>query len=341
MSNPATARRRIAVGIFMFLLLTAGGFAAVRWSAGPNENLLRAITGASRSLLLAAAGLVVLEIAFGGARFWSLGRVVHPGFRWRDGIHVNLYMIFWGGVTPMQLGAGPAQYLILRQKGLHAHDALAVLGLNWLGGLLAMLLVGGAGLWYLILDGDVVLQGLLQGLIGMVGVTILAALAVTFFPRPITRLLVRIRPLRRGRVGHRILRAIARYRRTLAEFRLTGRGREGWILNLAVSIVSLLLRCSIGVVVLLSLRVQADAVSMIARQAIQFAVMQVAPTPGGSGVAEVTTIGLMTGIVPATLIVSYTLLWRFFTSYAGILIGGVVVMRDLYKTAPRPEAGPE
>lgn len=317
----------------MFVLLTAGGFAALRWSAGPNENLLRTIMGTNGSLLLLAAGLVLLELAFGGARFWSLGRVVEPGFRWRDGLHVNLYMIFFGGVTPMQLGAGPAQYLILRRKGLHAHDALAVLGLNWLGGLMALLLVGGAALWYLILDGNVVLEGVLQGLIGMVGVAIVAALAVTFFPRPITRLLVRIRPLRRGRVGHRILRAIARYRRTLAEFRLTGRGREGWILNLGVSIVALLLRCAIGVMVLLALGVSADAVSVIARQAIQFSVMQVAPTPGGSGVAEVTTIGLMTGIVPSTLIVSYTVLWRFFTSYAGILVGGVIAMRDLYHSS--------
>ena len=59
MSNPATARRRIAVGILMFLLLTAGGFAALRWAAtrpdleaawlapGPDEGQLELSTEGS------------------------------------------------------------------------------------------------------------------------------------------------------------------------------------------------------------------------------------------------------------------------------------------------------
>ena len=70
----------------------------------------------------------------------------------------------------------------------------------------------------------------------------------------------------------------------------------------------------------------------MARQALQFAVMTVAPTPGGSGVAEVTTIGLMAGLVPSALLVSYTVLWRIFTGYAGIAAGAVVVTRDLLRT---------
>jgi uncharacterized protein (TIRG00374 family) len=335
MGNPApVSRRKIVAGISMFLLLTAGGYAAVRWSAGPeSESVVEAVSGANRSLLLLAALVVLSELAVGGGRFWILARQLRPGFSWRDGLQVNLYLMFAAGVTPMQLGAGPAQYLILRRKGLHGHDALAVVGVNWLGGNAALLILAGAGLLYLLGKGNVELHGLMWGLLAMVGVTTLAVVAATLFPREISRLMVNIRPLRRSRRGHRMVESVARYRGALREFRLTESGRRAWLLNLIMSIGTLSLRCLTGVIVLASLGVEADAVSVAARQILQFAVITVAPSPGGSGVAEVTTIGLMTGLVPGPLMLPYTVLWRFFTSYIAIAAGALMVAVDLFRSA--------
>jgi uncharacterized protein (TIRG00374 family) len=325
--------RKISAGIILFVLLTAGGYAAVRWSAGPqSESVLSAVSGAKRSFLLLTLGLVALEFSLIGARFWVLARAVQPGFRMRDGIHVGFYLMFAAGVTPMQLGAGPAQYFGLRRKGLNAHDVLAVLSLNWLSSLIALVTLAGLGLWYLILEGNLALGGLLQGLMAMLGITALAAVAVTLFPRQITRVLVGFRALRRSRRGHRMLRSIARYRGALREFRRTPRGRRAWVSNILVSLTALLVRCLIGVAVLATLGIDPNAISAIARQALQFAVMTAAPSPGGSGVAEVTTIGLMSGLVPTTLILSYTVLWRFFTAYAGIAAGAIQVFVDVLRS---------
>lgn len=328
------SKRKIAAGILMFILLTAAGYAAVRWSAGAeSESVLTALSGAAPGWLILAAVLVFVDIGFGGARFWLLARELKPGFRWWDGVHVFLYLMFAAGVTPMQLGAGPAQYLVLRHKGLHAHDTLAVLSVNWVSSLMAMVAVAGAGLGYLIIDGNVAVSGLLRGLIAMVGVAMLAAITVTLFPRQITRVLIGIRFFRRSPGGHKMLRAGARYRGAVREFRHVARGQRAWLLNTLTACIALLARCLIGVAVLAALGVQADAISVIARQALQFAVMVVAPSPGGSGVAEVTTIGLMTGVVPNTLILSYTVLWRFFTAYVGIATGAVRVAADLLGSA--------
>ncbi len=325
--------RKISAGILLFILLTAGGYAAVRWSAGPeSQSVLSALSGAKPSLLLLALGLAVLEYSLVGTRFWVLARAVQPGFRVRDGIQVGFYLMFAAGVTPMQLGAGPAQYYALRRKRLNAHDVLAVLSLNWLSSLFAMVTLASLGLWYLILEGNLALGGLLRGLMAMVGITALAAIAVTLFPRQITRVLVGLRALRRSRRGHRMLRSIARYRGALREFRRTARGRRAWVSNILVSLVAPLVRCLVGVAVLAALGIDANAVSAIARQALQFAVMTAAPSPGGSGVAEVTTIGLMSGLVPATLIVSYTVLWRLFTAYAGITAGAIQVFVDALRS---------
>jgi uncharacterized protein (TIRG00374 family) len=327
------SRQKIAVGILMFVLLTIGGYAAVRWSAGPeSKSVIDALSGARIGFLVIAALLMLIEFSLGGARFWVLARELKPGFRWWDGLHVFLYLIFAAGLTPMQLGAGPAQYLILRRKGLHAHDTLAVLSVNWVSGLIALVTVAAAGLWYLILDGNVAVSGLLRGLIAMVGITVLAAIAVTLFPRQITRLLVGIRPFRRSRGGRKILRAAARYRGAVREFKQNGQGRRAWLFNVAMGFLALLARCLVGVAVLFALGVNADALSVIGRQALQFAVLVVAPSPGGSGVAEVTTIGLMTGVVPGALILSYTVLWRFFTAYMGITVGAMRVGVDLFRS---------
>jgi uncharacterized protein (TIRG00374 family) len=328
------SREKIALGILMFVLLTVGGYAAVRWSAGAeSESVFAALSDATTGLLILAALLALTDMALGGARFWVVARELKPGFRWWDGLHVFLYLIFAAGVTPMQLGGGPAQYFILRRKGLHAHDTLAVLSVNWVSGLIALVTLAGAGLWYLILDGNVALGGLLRGLIAMVGIAVLAAIAVTLFPRQITRVLVSIRSFRRSRGGRKILRAGARYRGAIREFKQTGSGRRAWLINVALGFLALLARCLVGVAVLAALGVNADAFSVIGRQALQFAVIVVAPSPGGSGVAEVTTIGLMTGVVPGALILSYTVLWRFFTAYIGIAVGAVRVAVDLFKSA--------
>ena len=164
------SRRKIAAGILMFILLTVGGYAAVRWSAGAeSESVVSALSGATAGFLVIAAALAILEFASGGARIWILARKLKPDFRWWDGVHVFLYLLFAAGLTPMQLGGGPAQYLMLRRKGLHAHDTLAVLSVNWVSGLIVLVTLAGAGLWYLIVDGNVVLSGLLRGLIAMMG----------------------------------------------------------------------------------------------------------------------------------------------------------------------------
>jgi uncharacterized protein (TIRG00374 family) len=330
------SKRKIAAGILMFALLTAAGYAAVRWSAGgESKSVIEALSGAAAGWLIVAAALVFLDISFGGARFWLLARELKPGFRWWDGVHVFLYLMFAAGVTPMQLGAGPAQYLVLRHKGLHGHDTLAVLSVNWVSGLIAMATIAGSGLIYLVVDGNVAVSGLLRGLIAMVGLSLFAAVIVTLFPRQLTRLLVGIRFFRRSRGGHKILRAGARYRGAVREFRQKARGRRAWLLNVALACIALLTRCLVGVAVLAALGVQADALSVMARQAIQFSVMVVAPSPGGSGVAEVTTIGLMTGVVPSAMILSYTVLWRAFTAYIGIVAGAVRVTVDLLGSAAR------
>ena len=51
------------------------------------------------------------------------------------------------------------------------------------------------------------------------------------------------------------------------------------------------------------------------------------PTPGASGIAEFTNYWMLTSLrVDPGVLGIYTVMWRFFTSYAGVAVGGLVTL---------------
>ncbi|MGW8282220.1 MAG: lysylphosphatidylglycerol synthase transmembrane domain-containing protein [Gemmatimonadota bacterium] len=323
--------RNVTIGIGLFVLFTAAGLAAVAWWASrSDEKVISELTHASKYFLLVALLLTVLEAIAGGFGIWVLARETLPGFRIRDGLRTQLYLLFAAGVTPMQLGGGPAQYIVLRSRGLRPHDAVAVLSISWVGGMVALTLLGGGGLAYLAAAGRIDVGAVVGTLLFTVVFLVSIGLAITVFPSTITRLLYGVKGMRRGRVGRRVLRAAARYRRTI---RLFGQSkRTAWAINTGINILMVLLRGTTGLAVAAALGILFPPLEGMARQMIQFAVISVAPSPAGSGVAELTTLGLMSTLVPASVLLAYTVVWRTFTSYLGVFAGACTVIRDLVVT---------
>ncbi len=56
------------------------------------------------------------------------------------------------------------------------------------------------------------------------------------------------------------------------------------------------------------------------------------PTPGASGIAEVSSLVLMASLVSSPVIAIYTFLWRLCTLYVNTSIGGILLYSEL-KTA--------
>ena len=155
--------RNVAIGIGLFLVFTAAGLAAVAWWASRSDaEVVSELTHASKYFLLVALLLTVVEAIAGGFRIWVLARETLPGFRIRDGLRTHVYLLFAAGVTPMQLGGGPAQYIVLRSRGLRPHDALAVLSISWVGGMVALALLGGGGMAYLAAAGRIDIGAIVQ-----------------------------------------------------------------------------------------------------------------------------------------------------------------------------------
>ena len=176
----------------------------------------------------------------------------------------------------------------------------------------------------------------------------LAVLALTFlvaagggtlfvlFPDRLERMLLARGWRHRAGWRRRVVRGIARYRKAIRGFARDE--RAAWLLNAGLSWSMLLVRCGVGVVILAALSVEADALSAVARQVVQFALITVSPSPGGSGVAELSALGLMAALVPTALMTAYAVLWRAATSWVGILAGGGYVATDQLRRRARAGA---
>jgi len=55
------------------------------------------------------------------------------------------------------------------------------------------------------------------------------------------------------------------------------------------------------------------------------------PTPGGSGTAEVGILALFAGLIPQPLIGVFIIMWRVFTHYSLIILGGILTLKDFRK----------
>lgn len=314
------------------------------WVGSVDPGQLVAAVGRAQvgTLILAVVGGVV-ALLFGGTRIWLLARQARPGFPWRAGLRTHLYNAFFGGLTPAGTGGGPAQYFVLRQERLTGAQAVAVLSATWVGTLVGLVVMGVASALYLLAVRDLfAVGGVFRGLLATVAVAALSGLVFILSPQRLERALLsggRARQPMRSRIPgwrRRAVRAVGRYRRAVRVFAREARG--AWALNVLSSWGIFLAKSMAGVWVLVSLGIPASTLSAMARQLLQFGVIYFSPGPGGSGVAELSTLGFMAGLVPVALLGAYTVLWRGVTSFLQIAVGGVVVAADVARRRVRAPA---
>src|SRR5207245_4560524 len=79
-----------------------------------------------------------------------------------------------------------------------------------------------------------------------------------------------------------------------------------------------------GYVTLRVLGIPADFTDILLLQTLISFLLYFAPTPGGSGLAELTSAAVMSLYVPRELTPSYTLIWRFINSYATVIVVSLI-----------------
>ena len=85
----------------------------------------------------------------------------------------------------------------------------------------------------------------------------------------------------------------------------------------------------IAYVILKGLGLDVNFLQVMYLQIIQFFILYFSPTPGASGIAEVSSVSLMSTIVPTGYLPVFAVLWRFFITYVGVTLGGWITLKDL------------
>jgi len=286
-----------------------------------------------------AVGLVLASMDWvgGGLRLWVCARHVYPAGRLRDCVMAGGFGAWGSYLTPFQSGSAPMSMWVLKRAGVPVPEAVtsifvtfvSTVGFFAIAGPLAVWLGAGKSLAQHGLVLGITLYDLFKTSLTIFGVIGVLMLAGIVFPGVMKRLIQRLAI----RIGRRSPRAAARMEKLLggvdrAHDCMVAFGSPKGLLTLLLAIIisapSHANKLLAGYVTLRVLGIPADFTDILLLQTLISFLLYFAPTPGGSGLAELTSAAVMSIYVPREITPSYTLIWRFINSYATVIVGSLI-----------------
>jgi uncharacterized protein (TIRG00374 family) len=331
--TPGAIRR----GLEIFILISLVGYAAVFLYGNDAGAFLPSLSRIKWGWVLVGLGLASMDWIGGGLRLWVLGREVHPKPD-LPGLIIAGGMGAWGAyLTPMQAGSSPVQIYAMKRTGFPVPKALATVLMTFIATVVFFAVAGPLALFFgagesLGERGVVLGLSLLDLFRG--SMMIFAALAVLLLlvmvaPRVVSNGVHRLAEIlsrRSTKVADRLehLRlGIDQAHETMQAFNTV----RGWVALFWATIISGPSHANkllAGYVALRAVGIEANFVDVLLVQTLITFLLYFAPTPGGSGVAEVLSLSVMSVYVPRELTPVYTLVWRCILTWFTIGAGFVV-----------------
>jgi glycosyltransferase 2 family protein len=287
--------------------------------------------------VVAGLALASMDWVGGGLRLWVCARQVHPGVKLKDMILAGGFGAWAAYLTPFQSGSAPMSTWVMKRAGVPVPEAVTSIFITFIAtvaffaiaGPIAVWLGAGQSLAQHGLVGGITLYGLFKTSLTIFGVIGLLMLAAVISPGVVKRLLQRVA----GRIGRRNPRAGERMQKLsggldrahdcMVAFG-TRRGLITLLLAIVISGPSHANKLLAGYVTLRIIGIHEPFVEILLLQILISFLLYFAPTPGGSGLAELTSAAVMSIYVPRELTPSYTLIWRFINSYATVIAGSLI-----------------
>ena len=286
-----------------------------------------------------AVGLVLASMDWfgGGLRLWVCTRYVYPDVKLRDMVLAGGFGAWGAYLTPFQSGSAPMSMWVMKRAGVPVPVAfssifvtfIATVGFFAIAGPLAVVLGAGQSLSQHGLVLGITLYDLFKTSLTIFGFLGLLMLTAVIFPGLVKRLIQRLAV----RIGRRSAKAAARMAKLSvgvdhAHDCMVAFGSPKGLLTLLLAIVisapSHANKLLAGYVTMRVLGIPADFTDILLLQTLISFLLYFAPTPGGSGLAELTSAAVMSIYVPRELTPSYTLIWRFINSYATVIVGSLI-----------------
>lgn len=335
----ALTPRLLRRGLELFAAISILGLVLLLAYSRNVGAFVRALTHLHWGWALGALALAGSDWLGGGLRLWFAVRALMPRPPIKGMVLAGGLNSWAAYLTPSQTGGGPFMIWVLRRYGVPIPIGtiaafvtfVATVLFFGLAGPLAIALGAGRSLEaHGIPVVGITFLDLFRASLGMFLVIGAVMLVVILFPNAF-RNLIHALARRLGRHRPQLAHRVERWRAgademhdALVRFFKSGRGwlaLAGVVLGTGVAFANKLLA---GYFVLRALGIPAHLVDVLLVQTLVFFLLYFAPTPGGSGIAELLSAALMSIYVPDPLLPSYTVLWRLSTSYLTVAVGSVI-----------------
>jgi len=329
--------KMIRRGVLIFFAITLAAFTGIFLYNNTGESL-EALKNIKPIYFALVVFLVFMDWWLGAYRNHIFVKKVIPDVSFSVTFNANLANIFMGAVTPSQTGGGPMHLYMLNRGGVKLADGIVLSIINFVSTIIFLVGSAGASLYYL---KDKEMNDSLYLLIQS-GFSIFSTLFVLIFigliaPAWISKGLGKIGGLL-GSISSKhkvkIASGVEKVSEKLHEYNQTILlfvKKHPMLLPLSLVVTMLLYfnKYLIGYYIVLGLGYSPDFWSVIAIHAVITFLLYFAPSPGASGIAEVSISFLMGQIIPASGLATFTILQRFFSLMLPAAVGAFFVLKEL------------
>ncbi len=284
--------------------------------------------------------LLLIDLVVGGYRNHIFVKKISPATPFKASIKANLANVFMGAMTPSQSGGGPAQWYIYYRNGVAISDSVGVSFYNWIS---TIIFFPTAGVMALYVISDKMPEGFITQLTRLgfgAFLTMAVIILIGLFVPRLLELLVNtairsIHMIRKGwgakleSIGDVLIDKLDFYRDKYLKF--LKQNPFLMLYSFLLTVVLYFNKYVMAYVLVLSFGVQVDFWTVIAIQAVASLLLYFSPSPGASGVAEISQSALMATIIGSEYLTSFTLLFRSFSLFIPALLGSWIIIGQLRK----------
>ena len=327
-------KAKIRKGLIVFILLTVTALTVIFLKTHTGDTL-NALKGFNLGYLAIVLLLSSIDICLGAFRNHIYFMKLVPEMKFMVSFRANLANIFMGAVTPSQSAGGPAQMYIYYRAGVSVGKSLSVSLLNLLGTLIFFIVAAVLALSVLAASFSRTMHSLITFcfvvFVTELIVVVLLVLKPSLFLKFVKWLSKKLCSWlpkfenRINRITNRFITEITAYKDSCKLF-IT---EHPFILILAIFLtwVLYLNKFILAYFIMLGLGASGSFVQVLCIQTLVLFICYFSPSPGASGVAELSIAALMASVMSADTLGIFTLLQRFFLLYIPVILGAIVVFK--------------
>ena len=330
-------KEKIYRGLRYSAILTVVGLAVLFYATATRQTL-EALRHLDLQFILLAAVLKGVDLGLGAARTFLLGRQLRPGLSPLLCIRGQLANEFGAAATPGQSGGGPAWIYVMYRGGIPIAGAIATSVLIFLSTLAFFLLATVVSLWVLddLLSTQPPFSWIRYGFLVCIG--LFCALFFSLWKPHVVESAIEagigIARRKPGRWRDRLARWGEGLEGSIHKYQGNGlmlwrEHRSSVLASFTITGFYYLNRLNLSYFLLRGLGLEVDYVTAMALLALLRFALYFIPTPGGSGVGEVTIGAIMATVMPLHLLPIYAVLYRAFHLFLPATLGAWVLVSEL------------